>query len=261
VKLQQAPYAIARRHHYALHFRARADAARTIGCAVGQITAPWNLLSKYAEFRLDSEWRTGELAFVAQASESKARIFCDLAAATSAVEFAAARLADLTTGQDVRLAPKPEQFFISYRFNRFGFRGPDYVIPRPANIFRIVALGDPYTQGVGVHERDTFAVQLEQRLNEDAATRRLAVKYEVLNASVSGYATLEERLTYELVASEYEPQVVLLLMVFNDDLSFEQEVEAGLVGTIQPGRAPVEPPEPCRSCCDERGVSSTTVSR
>ena len=141
-------------------------------------------------------------------------------------------LRDLSTGRDV--APQP-RFFVSYRFNALGFRGPDYAIPAPEGTFRILALGDSFTLGVGVHEEDTFAAQLESRLNAAAGVRGQPLRYEVINAGVGGYSTEQERLSYESFSSAYEPQVVLLTMVYNDDLAFADEVEARVRALI--GRA------------------------
>jgi hypothetical protein len=51
--------------------------------------------------------------------------------------------------------------------------------------------------------------------------------YEVINCGVSGYATREERLFYELIASRYKPDIALLLMVYNDDRSWRDDVRLG----------------------------------
>jgi hypothetical protein len=54
----------------------------------------------------------------------------------------------------------------------------------------------------------------------------------VVNAGVSGYSTHEERRSYERFSSAYQPQLVLVLMVFNDDLSYGQEMTAGEAPTF-----------------------------
>jgi hypothetical protein len=53
--------------------------------------------------------------------------------------------------------------------------------------------------------------------------------YQVINCGVSGYATREERLFYERFAKKYEPDIVLIIAVRNDDMSFEQEVSSKFV--------------------------------
>jgi hypothetical protein len=82
-----------------------------------------------------------------------------------------------------------------------------------------------------VHEEDTFAAELERRLNADGAARGRLLRHEVINAGVGGYSTEQERLSYELFSSAYEPEVVLLAMVFNDDLSFVDEFKLGYFAT------------------------------
>jgi hypothetical protein len=45
-----------------------------------------------------------------------------------------------------------------------------------------------------------------------------------LNCGVSGYGTRQERLFYELIGAKYQPDLVLLITVRNDDMSFLEEV-------------------------------------
>jgi hypothetical protein len=226
VKLVQAPFEIRRGKNYAIRFRARADARRRIGCTVSRNFEPWTAIAPYLELEIQPEWQSFECPFVAFASESNARILFDLAFSDVPVELMNVELRETSTGRD--LAPG-RQYFVSYRFNSLGFRGPDYAIPAPEGTFRILALGDSFTMGVGVHEQDTFAAQLESGLNAAADRRGESIHYEVINAGVGGYSTEQERLSYELFASAYEPQVVLLTMVYNDDLAFVDEVKLGYV--------------------------------
>jgi lysophospholipase L1-like esterase len=105
-------------------------------------------------------------------------------------------------------------------------------VPKPAGVFRILALGDSYTMGVGVHERDVFESRLEELLNaRSGGNGPSARRYEVVNCGVSGYATREERILFETIAADYQPDLVLLLPVFNDDMSWVDEVKAGLIDT------------------------------
>ncbi len=234
VKLVQDPYEIRRWTRYAVRFRARADAPRPIDCIVEQNHEPWSLISPYLELEIQPEWRAFECPFFTTASESNARISFGLGSSDVPVEFVNVALRDLSTGRDV--APT-RQFFVGYRFNSLGFRGPDYAIPASEGTFRILALGDSFTFGPGVHEQDTFTARLESRLNAAADVRGQTIRYEVVNAGVSGYSTKEERLSYELFSSAYKPQVVLLTMVYNDDLGFADEVRLGYSET--PAASPV----------------------
>lgn len=226
VRLQQAPFQFQRNRRYEIRFLARADAVRTIVCTASQTQEPFRPLAPYLELEIQPQWRSYECPFVAPSSESSARIALELASSDVSVEFMNVVLRDLTIGRD--LTPEHE-FFVSYRFNSLGFRGPDYEIPAPPGTFRILALGDSYTLGMGVHEQDTFTAKLEAQLNAAAGARDQPIRFEVVNGGVSGYSTREERVSYERYSAAYEPQIVLLVMVSNDDLSFGEEDDLGYV--------------------------------
>jgi hypothetical protein len=231
VRLQQAPFQLQRNRRYEIRFLARADAVRTIVCTASQTQEPFRPLAPYLDLEIHPQWRSFECPFVAPSSESSARIALELASSDVSVEFMNVALRDLSIGRD--LTPQRE-FFVSYRFNSLGFRGPDYEIPASPGTFRILALGDSYTLGVGVHEQDTFTARLEAQLNTAADAGDQPIRFEVVNAGVNGYSTRDERVSYERYSSAYEPQLVLLAMVFNDDLSFGEEVLLGYLSTSEP---------------------------
>jgi hypothetical protein len=226
VQLQQSYLQLKAGEKYVLSFRARATRVRTIAVTIGQNHAPWQALGLYRELWISPQWEDFESTFIATATDQNARIFFDIGASDASVEFADVVLRN--AGSQVPLTPNlPSEFFVTYNFNALGCRGRDYAIPRPARTFRILALGDSYTLGVGVHERDTFTAQLERLLNNSTKQLQGTSICEVINGGVSGYSTRDERLSYELAYSRYSPQVVLLVMVENDDVSWPDEVRLG----------------------------------
>lgn len=128
-----------------------------------------------------------------------------------------------------------DKYYVGYRFNALGCRGRDYAIPKPEGTLRIVVLGGSYTLGFGVHEEDTFTYQLEPLLNAHADAVDAGLTYEVINCGLGGYGTRQERLFYQHFASKYEPDIILLVMVANDNFSSSEEEELGY--TYRPGPA------------------------
>jgi hypothetical protein len=169
---------------------------------------------------------------VATATDPNARWHFSLATGASGfVEFSDLALRTESKGRDgkaVIVRAGGERFSVSYRFNSHGFRGPDPLLPRPAGTYRILALGDSYTLGVGVHERDTFAVQLESRLNAVNGDNRGDTVYEVINGGGAGYGAREELMSYETHSSLFDAQLVLLSLVWNDDLSNQDELTGSM---------------------------------
>ena len=79
-----------------------------------------------------------------------------------------------------------EEFTVETRFNALGFRGPEFAVPKPEGTFRILALGDSFTEGLQVEEEDLFTTRIERAL------RGTTPRVEVLNLGVSGMGTDDE---------------------------------------------------------------------
>jgi GDSL-like Lipase/Acylhydrolase family len=92
--------------------------------------------------------------------------------------------------------------------NRFGHRGREYPLQRTAGKYRILILGDSFTEGVHVAEDDLFSARLE----------RANPQLEVLNAGVGGYGTVQEYVYFVSEGVRFKPDL-LVLMFFDNDLS------------------------------------------
>jgi lysophospholipase L1-like esterase len=101
-----------------------------------------------------------------------------------------------------------------YRHNNFGLRGPDVTPKKPAAIFRIAVLGDSYTYGWGVSEKETIPARLKQEL-ESAGTQKQR-EIEVINAGVPAYDTGPEYGMLRDVILPLKPDLVVLVFQTND---------------------------------------------
>ena len=124
------------------------------------------------------------------------------------------------------------EFNTSYRINSVGLRDREYAVPRPAGVFRILMLGDSFTEGDGVEAQETFSKRLEGMLAGTAGGTRI----EVVNAGVGSYSPLLEYLYLMNGGLALEPQMVIL----NYDLSdaFDDITYSGL-GRFAPGGVPL----------------------
>lgn len=227
IQLNQPHLKVKSNQSYVVRFRARADRPRSIIVGFAKAYDPWSGLGLYEKIELTSDWQTFQESFIATADDDNARIHFDVGGSDTPVEVSAVCLRSLPDDQAIEPDIRSKRYSVSYKFNGMGYRDRDYPIPRPEDTIRILALGDSFTMGVGVREEDTFANQLERLLNEKAKASGPVRNYEVINCGVSGYGTQEERQLYELHAGRYQPDIVLLAMVWNDDLSFLKEVERG----------------------------------
>jgi hypothetical protein len=267
VKLVRGPFPLYIGRSYQVSFRARSDSIREITCAVGQNHEPWELLSPYREVQLRRDWQDYSCAFIARDTEADARVFFDLAKRRANVELADITLTDLSRGEVVS---PPDEFYLSYRFDSRGSRGPDLESPSPAGAYRIVVLGDSHAMGVGVREEQTFEAHLERLLNE-GRTAADSTYYQVINSGVPGFDTRQEHALYETVSHLYEPNLVLVVMHYDDDMSDAEVEEAGylpppprmsrLVGLIESVTRPKRPWDYSRSIDELKALSARLTER
>jgi len=103
------------------------------------------------------------------------------------------------------------------RINSDGWRDREHSKARPAGTFRIAVVGDSYPEAFPVGMEDAFWAVLERKLNECGAFD--GKKIEVINFGVSGYGTAQELLTLRKRVWEYSPDLVMLALTTNNDIS------------------------------------------
>ncbi len=93
-----------------------------------------------------------------------------------------------------------------------GFRGESFPGKKTENTFRIIAIGGSTTWGANDSYRNSWPFQLNLLLNENAPEK---VKYEVINAGVSGYGSAQHyvRLKEELL--NLHPDMVIIYSGWN----------------------------------------------
>jgi lysophospholipase L1-like esterase len=96
--------------------------------------------------------------------------------------------------------------------NAMGLRDHEYSAAKPPGAIRIIMLGDSVTFGWGVPVEDTTSKMLERRLNDPGAGRR----FEVINAGVGNYNTLQEVAFFLNRGLELKPDIVVLNYFIND---------------------------------------------
>jgi lysophospholipase L1-like esterase len=89
--------------------------------------------------------------------------------------------------------------------NSRGTRGPEFEIPKPPGIIRILCLGDSRTFGWGVREEDSYSGVLEKTLSE-----RTGKKVEVINAGVNAWSFPQMKVYFEKEALQFNPDFVVL---------------------------------------------------
>lgn len=117
--------------------------------------------------------------------------------------------------------------------NSHGFRGPDFALPKPAGVYRVVCLGDSSTFGWSVADDETYPAQLAPLLQKRCPKRRV----EVLNLGVTGYSSHQGRRLFERMAGQLRPDAVIFAFGPNDRLpalKSDRENEAARTWDIGP---------------------------
>jgi lysophospholipase L1-like esterase len=110
--------------------------------------------------------------------------------------------------------------------NSHGLRDREYPLDKPPGVYRIVMLGDSTTFGWGVPLEQTIPKILERDLNRDVESPR----FEVLNAGVGNYGTVQEVEHYRVYDRAFHPDMVILVYFINDAEPVPVERTPGLLG-------------------------------
>jgi lysophospholipase L1-like esterase len=131
-------------------------------------------------------------------------------------------VADPHTG--FRLQPNSQGRFRSGvlgTVNSHGHRDDESPRRKPSGTFRILVLGDSFTQGSNVEQDDTYPQVLERLLKE-----HLDTPSEVINTGVGGWDPYQYAEYYEHYGQVFEPDMVLIgFFVGNDTYSREKSLE------------------------------------
>lgn len=130
---------------------------------------------------------------------------------------------ELTPNHEYRWKYGPRKLFergfsIPVRINSDGYRGRELPDPKPDNHYRILALGDSFTLGVGAREEDIWVTRLENLIQTEKSSE-LAKKYdviEVVNTGVGGWDTLAEYHYLRQKGMKHNPDAIILGFCVND---------------------------------------------
>ena len=102
------------------------------------------------------------------------------------------------------------------RINQAGFRDTEHAFPKPMGTFRIVVLGDSYTEARQVALKDTYWKQFERHLR---SCQQLPFQdVEVISLGVGGYGNAEELLTLRSAGWQYNPDLIVTTFFSGNDL-------------------------------------------
>lgn len=95
-------------------------------------------------------------------------------------------------------------------FNSKGFHDVEHFIERKNGTYRILVLGDSFTEALQVKRGEMFSHLLEKNLNE------MKVPVEVISMGISSYGTDQALMMYRCAGRLYKPDLVLLNFSPND---------------------------------------------
>jgi len=131
-------------------------------------------------------------------------------------------------GRRVRGRVKEQPVDFAVTTNSLGLRSP--APGREGTQFRVLAVGNSCTFGLGVDNEETWPSRLEEELN-----RTLDGVAEVVNAGVPGYTSYQGRKYLETAGLDLDPDLVIITFGFNDSevWSSRTDVQTGRLLQMQ----------------------------
>jgi lysophospholipase L1-like esterase len=107
---------------------------------------------------------------------------------------------------------------IHYQINSRGIRGPEYSYEKSGNEYRVLLLGDSYTEGYVVEFDNLFSEIMKATLNNNKNN----MYFQVINSGTSGWSTDQELLFFQNEGKKYRPDLTIL-MFFQNDLAYNNQ--------------------------------------
>jgi hypothetical protein len=106
--------------------------------------------------------------------------------------------------------------YVEYPLNAMGYRDRSFSLKKDPQTYRILVVGDSYTEGAGCRRREAFPGVLEAALNQRIKAIGCPLRVEVYNLGICGANTVEE---VNLIFKEgplLKPDLIILAYVLND---------------------------------------------
>jgi len=118
---------------------------------------------------------------------------------------------------DINFKEKTDDFgLLTHHTNSLGFVDSEHEMEKQENVYRILFLGDSFTEAVQVPLDKTFFKALEERLNALNTDKR----FEVISMGVSSYSTDHEYLVLKEFGLKYKPDLVILIFFAGNDVFY-----------------------------------------
>ncbi|MBU1854214.1 MAG: SGNH/GDSL hydrolase family protein [Nanoarchaeota archaeon] len=103
---------------------------------------------------------------------------------------------------------------VTIKLNSYGFRDYEFRTDKDENTYRIIVIGDSLTFGLYQNLNETFPKILESKLRENENE----CYFEVYNFAIPGYNTAQEVEVLKDKALIFDPDLMILAYVLNDDM-------------------------------------------
>lgn len=116
---------------------------------------------------------------------------------------------------------------VDVRINSQGLRDNEHPLAKPPGTYRVLMLGDSTTFGWGVPLQETAAKILERKLNNGRTAGD--EKFEIINAGVGNYDTVQEVTYYQTWGRTFHPDLVIVVFFINDPEAVPREKKGILI--------------------------------
>tara|TARA_B100000676_G_scaffold3176_1_gene2911 strand:- start:35 stop:2254 length:2220 start_codon:yes stop_codon:yes gene_type:complete len=124
-------------------------------------------------------------------------------------EFSSQNDVDEFFGREISFIPRNE---LVAEINSQGLRGPEFVMDKPNDVYRIIAVGGSTTFGLGVEDSFSWPTLLQKSLNDLETSKRI----EVINAGVSAATSLQNMNHINQKLINFSPDLIILYEGTND---------------------------------------------